>query len=72
MDKEAMDKYYNYIKNYYPPTTYPPRHPYYSLPHQEEKDRKSPDNYSQMYGYPPYSPYQMPPMGYSQHYPTDH
>jgi hypothetical protein len=73
MDKEAIEKYYNYIKNYYPPTNYPVRHPYYSLPAHEDKDRKAPDNYSQMYGYPPYSPYQMPPMGYpQQHYPTDH
>jgi hypothetical protein len=74
MDKEAMDKYYNYLKNCYPPTGYPLRHPYYSLPPQEDKERKPPENYSQMYGYPPspYAPYQMPPMGYPQHYSTEH
>ena len=42
MEKEAMDKYYSYLKNYYPHSGYPLRHPYYSLPPHEEKDRKPP------------------------------
>jgi hypothetical protein len=77
MEKEAMDKLFNYMKAYsYPHGNYPMRSPYYQSPQdypKEDKERKTQaDPYSQMYGYPPYNPYQMHPMGYSQHYAAEH